>query len=791
MQMTDAQRRTFEFRECLGRGGFGEVYLAKMTAPSGLSTSVAVKVLHAGLDPRSQGVRRLMDEGKILSMLNHPAIVGVHDLAIIEGRVALVTEFIEGADLGDVMYSPDPLPKSALYEAFVSVADALQAAHVATDNEGNALGLLHRDVKPGNIRIGKHGQVKLLDFGIATASGIEREAQTGTNAIIGSFAYMPPERFRRMPMEPSGDYYSLACALFECLAMDRLFHLDDMAALLGPKTDPETAAAYYDERFGLIIESAPEAIPLLRSMLEVHPEARPTGAEIVGALEDLASSAGGPRLARWARAHDWSEKTPIESGSLTGHIVVEAMGTDEVSRRPVAIPDPSATGFTLDADRRAPPTQTEFESEPPASLPDPEPDFDAEPYDTQEVVVRRRSPFLVLLPLILLGGLLATAAGATVGLVLMNFTGSTDATDGPLTAPEPTPQPEPPGEPEPTEPQPTEPQPTEPRPTAPPVPQPGTTQPDPTQPIQPQPGVPSPGPVTQPPTPGPAPNDGVAVVEPTNPQPIASGTGIDRCGPLGELELQAAAGILGSAAAKCLAAAVRDSGSLTQTQRDKLGRAMLVDAAARCKKGDCRDYEREQPVFLDLVTQSDAEMVFGWASHLAAKGRHTEARKWASVALENKSQWTGSTHISRVDALMAIQTRAINKLWIASPRDDDLRNTVRSEAAAWANYRGQVGRSTKEPMDICISAAASADLCNARVSDAVAKGKVVFVSTPAGASVKIDGKLRGTTPIELELSFGTHQVELADQAGSAQPFEVGTTQPKRWTWNEGSWSSAF
>ena len=68
---------------------------------------------------------------------------------------------------------------------------------------------------------------------------------------------------------------------------------------------------------------------------------------------------------------------------------------------------------------------------------------------------------------------------------------------------------------------------------------------------------------------------------------------------------------------------------------------------------------------------------------------------------------------------------------------------------------------------------------------------MVFVSNPAGASVKIDGKPRGATPVELELSFGNHEVELDDQPGSTQSFEVGSTQPKRWTWSEGGWSSAF
>ena len=76
---TDNQgsRRQFHFKRCLGRGGFGEVYLATLTSPGGVAKDVAVKVLHAGLDPRSQAIQRLMDEGRLLGVLNHPSILTI------------------------------------------------------------------------------------------------------------------------------------------------------------------------------------------------------------------------------------------------------------------------------------------------------------------------------------------------------------------------------------------------------------------------------------------------------------------------------------------------------------------------------------------------------------------------------------------------------------------------------------------------------------------------------------------------------------------------------------------
>ncbi|MBT3224140.1 MAG: serine/threonine protein kinase, partial [Proteobacteria bacterium] len=164
------QKREFSFQRCLGSGGFGEVYLATMTSSGGVETDVAVKVLHGGLDPRSQAVQRLRDEGRLLGVLNHPAILRVTDLVLLEGRIALVTEYVEGADLDECFGAHPPLPPRALLEVIGRVADALHSAFNTTSANGTPLELIHRDIKPANIRLGRHGDVKLLDFGIARAT---------------------------------------------------------------------------------------------------------------------------------------------------------------------------------------------------------------------------------------------------------------------------------------------------------------------------------------------------------------------------------------------------------------------------------------------------------------------------------------------------------------------------------------------------------------------------------------------------------------------------------------------
>ncbi len=118
----------FTFHQCLGKGGFGEVYLATIRRPGGLEREVAVKVLREGLPNEDEAVRRLTDEGRMLATLNHPCILRVDDLHRIRGRVSLVTEYIPGIDLAQFTTPPDLLPPKVVLGAAAEVSDALHCA---------------------------------------------------------------------------------------------------------------------------------------------------------------------------------------------------------------------------------------------------------------------------------------------------------------------------------------------------------------------------------------------------------------------------------------------------------------------------------------------------------------------------------------------------------------------------------------------------------------------------------------------------------------------------------------
>jgi hypothetical protein len=328
--------RRFELHACLGRGGFGEVYRATMTSGGGLSQRVAVKLLHADLG--TDAVQRLRDEGRLLATLDHPAILRVLDLVILDDRVALVTELIEGRDLSQC----GVMPVRPALDAIASVASAL--------DEAWSMRLVHRDVKPANIRLSRHGAVKLLDFGIARSDMVDREARTGTHAVLGSLRYMPPEAFERAVPSDKGDVFALGATLYEVVTGRPVF--EDVAPMdvLRRAADAMGFAALIDEALGRVEVSALR--DLLADCLGHDPDGRPSAADVALRCEDLALSQPRPSLRRWCLAQAWEEEA--EPAPLVGQSLDEStLDTFDLTPAPVpTAPAPPAVEtlmFELDA----------------------------------------------------------------------------------------------------------------------------------------------------------------------------------------------------------------------------------------------------------------------------------------------------------------------------------------------------------------------------------------------------------------------------------------------------------
>ncbi|MEN0060720.1 MAG: serine/threonine-protein kinase [Myxococcota bacterium] len=297
-QLPDDRGRHFVLEKQVGRGGFSEVYLARLEQRDGLIRRVALKLLHPGLDPEGQPVERMRDEAKLLARLEHPVILTAHELLELGGRMAMLTEYVEGVDFKDCLDAG--MPKGPILEVIEQVAEAL---HVAwTEHQ-----VVHRDIKPANIRIGSHGNVKLLDFGIARYEGITRSAQTTSGTLLGTLTYLAPERFDLAGApEPASDIFSLGCVLFEAWTGTRFFGGLEASKLLRLTEDADHFDTYLDER---LLEHALDPIgPLLHGMLSFHADERPSAIEVARRCEQLAGAwPGRLTLRRWCRESRWPD----------------------------------------------------------------------------------------------------------------------------------------------------------------------------------------------------------------------------------------------------------------------------------------------------------------------------------------------------------------------------------------------------------------------------------------------------------------------------------------------------
>jgi tRNA A-37 threonylcarbamoyl transferase component Bud32 len=311
----------FEIAECLGRGGFAEVYRANAVDPDGVRRPVALKVLRRDVDPAAQSAERLRDEARWLAALRHPAILRVFDLVTVRGQLGVVSELVDGADLSAVFRMG--LPRRALLDAVAQVAAGLHAAATARGPDGAPLGLVHRDIKPSNLRISRHGELRILDFGIAHAAG-PREARTATDVIPGTVCYLAPERFLSADVQASSDVFALGAVWYEGLVGERLQRDLSFPVLAANALDPDRYAAFLGGRLAkLPADLDPSERALLAATLTAAPRERPTADAVARALEEVVDRAGGPDLAQWARGVVWPAPEAVMGDWPRGYLPVD------------------------------------------------------------------------------------------------------------------------------------------------------------------------------------------------------------------------------------------------------------------------------------------------------------------------------------------------------------------------------------------------------------------------------------------------------------------------------------
>lgn len=209
----------YQVLEKLGQGGMGEVY-------KGLDTHtekfVAIKQLRGTISNDKTVIERFRREGQALSDLNHPNIVKMLDMIQQGEEYFLVTEFLGGGDLSQLLHQRGKLPLNEALRMGLELADALSRAH--------HLGVIHRDIKPANVMLASDGTPRLTDFGVAHVASEER--LTGTGMAVGTMDYLPPEAVNGEPVDVRADVWSFGVMLYEMLTGERPFQGNTTMQLL-------------------------------------------------------------------------------------------------------------------------------------------------------------------------------------------------------------------------------------------------------------------------------------------------------------------------------------------------------------------------------------------------------------------------------------------------------------------------------------------------------------------------------------------------------------------------------
>jgi serine/threonine-protein kinase len=203
----------------VGAGGMAEVFEGVALGSAGFSRRVAIKRMRpeAAADGSGAFGRMFLDEARIASQLHHANIASVLDYGVADGAPFQVLEFVDGVDAGRLydlsLEAGAPLPAALALAICTDIAHALDHAHRAASPSGGPLGIVHRDVKPGNILVSWSGDVKLVDFGIAFANAGVRLESTSAGLTKGTLLYMAPEQIMRGAVDGRTDLFALGCVL--------------------------------------------------------------------------------------------------------------------------------------------------------------------------------------------------------------------------------------------------------------------------------------------------------------------------------------------------------------------------------------------------------------------------------------------------------------------------------------------------------------------------------------------------------------------------------------------------
>lgn len=361
----------------IASGGMAEVYAARREGANGFERRLALKTILPQLASDPEFVVMFTDEARLAARLEHPGIAQVFDFGEADGTLYLAMELVDGASVNRLLRAsasarePTPIPLSVILHVGIEVARALAYAHHARGPRGEPLGVVHRDVSPANILVGRRGEVKLVDFGIARCAGAAHRTDEGM--VRGKLGYMSPEQVLGKPIDGKSDVFTLAAVLAELCLLEPLFGTgEDLSVLMrirNVQIDPldrllaaeearkrSRASAVREGRpHAGQVSAPPELLRLLRRALTRQPEDRIEASYLADGLEEIADK----RQLHGKRARDTARL--LHRLGLVAHDAAD-LDAREPGARPTALVDtrpyePFRDGTT---DRPQPPGTNEL-----------------------------------------------------------------------------------------------------------------------------------------------------------------------------------------------------------------------------------------------------------------------------------------------------------------------------------------------------------------------------------------------------------------------------------------------
>ncbi|HSQ66825.1 MAG TPA: serine/threonine-protein kinase [Polyangiaceae bacterium] len=309
----------------IASGGMATVYYGRLLGPVGFSRVVAIKRLHPHLAKDPEFVAMFIDEARMAAKIRHPNVVPMLDVVATDEHLLLVMEYVQGETLARLIRKAqatgEPIPPPIAASIVVGALYGLHAAHEAKGDTGEPLGLVHRDVSPQNIVVGTDGIARVLDFGIAKASG--RLQTTREGRLKGKLAYMAPEHVRGdKKVSRAADIYAASVVLWEALTGERLFDADNDAELLEKVLSGRTSQMISEHTSTI----PGELQPVVLRGLALDPAARyATAHEMARDIERKT------RVASAGEVSEWVEKTAADGLAAQARKLAEIASRTDIS----------------------------------------------------------------------------------------------------------------------------------------------------------------------------------------------------------------------------------------------------------------------------------------------------------------------------------------------------------------------------------------------------------------------------------------------------------------------------